>query len=182
MEISTSGKLFLVGLALFGVLAYVAVLDLGLNAGRIHYGVTIDENDVGGLTLVEAANLLERRAEFLARQPVTFRIDGFVRSLTPQDVGWRPDAVTNARRAMRVGRSGGVLHAIDQRARAWLGRIDIRWRTKANAAKVGRLIARWERDAAAAGLRINRPRLRFLIRRAIVTWPRRVFEIPLGSG
>src|SRR5919106_2119536 len=93
---------------LVGVLAligYLVLIDLGINAGRVHAGVRVDGIDVGGLTLAEALATLEDAGQDLKGQEVIPTAEGFDCRFTPREAGWRPQAVATVRMAMRVGRA-----------------------------------------------------------------------------
>lgn len=179
MQLSPPLKIALVLAGLFALGLYLVVVDLGINAGRIHYGVSVDDVDVGGLTLIEAADALSERAEQLARQPVTFEADGFRKALTAEDVGWNANPFHNAQLAMQVGREGDVFVSLRDRIRAWRDGMEIPWRAGPERDKLTALLNEWEQDANEAGLEIRRGLLRYRISKALLTWPRRTFQIPL---
>jgi hypothetical protein len=165
--------------ATVGVLGFVVVVDLGVNAGRIHYGVSINEIDVGGFTQAEAADLLQERVDLLEFEPVLFTTQFLEFSFVPADVGWRPRIPETTTAAMDVGRDDVPFGALADRVRAWVAGYRVGWTGSPGAVKVGDMIDEWEQEAIGVGLTIDRGLLRARIRRAIVTWPRRTFEIPL---
>jgi hypothetical protein len=172
------------GLAIFGVvgfLAYVLLLEFAINAGRVHRGVSVQGYDVGGLNYTEAVEELTARGTELKVAPMIFTTEGFDCRFTPAHIGWGPQPSDTADDTMEVGRHGGVLEALGERWRAWTDGVMVEWAGSPDAAKVGRELNRCEEQAAGLGLEIDRPKLRYAIKRAIVTWPREPFPIPLAE-
>jgi hypothetical protein len=170
----------LVALAGVGALVYLFVAELGISAGRIHHGVSVSGVDVGGLTEAEAVSRLQRRARLLENEALVVRGGGIERSLLPRDISWRPRVERSAARALRVGREGGLMSALGDRLRAWLGGIDIEWPAKAGDGKeVVAFVDEIETEAAELGMELDRELLRRRIRLGITTWPREPVVIPL---
>ncbi|HEX2294159.1 MAG TPA: hypothetical protein VHN37_02495 [Actinomycetota bacterium] len=181
-------------LALLGLLAlagYLVVVDLGMHAGRVHRGVNVSGFDVGGLTEIEAFDALRERQQLLAETPVVFIANGFdcralpadpegVEDESVPDLGWSPQPFNTAQDAMEVGR-GGLLAGLRERIDAWLGGYRIGWAGTVDPAKVDDFLDYCEENAAVVDATIDRPKLRFRIRRAIVTYPRSAiqFKVPL---
>lgn len=182
VRLSLLARTVLALVALLAVVAYLVIVDLGVSAGRIHYGVSVSHVDVGGLTALEASAELDERARELEERPVIFEFEGIRRSFFPREVDWRPNSLENAQLAMRVGRAGGPLAALEQRIEAWIRGVEVPWQGSADGRKVGALMDGWESALEELGLEIRRPLLRSRIRRAIVTWPRRPFPIPVRNG
>ncbi|MGH2729845.1 MAG: hypothetical protein ACRDJI_04470 [Actinomycetota bacterium] len=182
MAVSRTARAALGVTAAMGILAFLIVVELGVNAGRIHYGVSINEIDVGGLTEAEAAELLETRVGLVQFEPVVFTTEFLEFSFVPADVGWRPRVLETTRAAMSLGRDDVPFGAVADRVRAWFSGVKIHWTGSPRAFQVGEMIDEWEREAEGVGLTIDRGRLRARIRRAIVTWPRRAFKIPLATS
>ena len=167
---------------LVGVLAligYLVLIDLGINAGRVHAGVRVDGIDVGGLTLAEALATLEVAGQDLKGQEVIPTAEGFDCRFTPREVGWGPQAFDTVQIAMRVGRDDAPFGALADRVRAYLSGIEVEWAGKPNRRKVSRLLDRCEQQAAGLGAVIDRRALRAEIGRALASPTRRTFEIPL---
>lgn len=169
-----------------GLLAYAVVVDLGVSAGRIHHGVSLNgEVDLGGLTAAEAFDVLHPLKEELRGEPIVFSVEGLTlitcaRGCPPNGLGFRFDLPGTVQAAMDVGRSGGPLVALGQRAGAWLWGERVSWAGRPRWPRVTRLIDDWEERAAALGLRVDRGRLRFMLRRAARLLPyERVYELPL---
>jgi hypothetical protein len=168
------------GLVIVIVMAgYLVLIDLGLNAGRVHHGVRVDGVDVGGLTLAQAVALLEETGEELKQEEIIPTAEGFDCRFTPEEVGWGPQPFDTVRMAMRVGRDDAPFGALADRARAYFDSIEIDWAGKPNKRKMRRLLDRCEEQAAALGMMIDRRELRFEVGQAITSTSRRRFEIPL---
>jgi hypothetical protein len=83
---------------------------------------------------------------------------------------------------MEIGRAGGVVEALKDRWTAWTSGVEIAWTDRPNARLMGRELARCARTAEGLGFEVDRPRLRFLVKRSITEWPREPVEIPLLDG
>ena len=170
----------LLGLAaLAGLAIFLLIVDLGVNAGRIHYGVSVAGFDIGGMTGQEALTALRERKALLRHEEICFRGPRFRSCTVPARLGWAPDPSITRDEAMRVGRDDAPFGALGARLRAWVAGVNVPWSSGPRAHKVDRLLDDWERELASNGHRINRGRLRFRITRAILTFPRRPFRIPL---
>ena len=93
VRISVVARVAFAALALAGLAAYAVIVDLGVNAGRIHHGVSVDGVDVGGLSEVEAVQVLAARADELRAGPgVEFALEGrtFSYRVRAADVGCAP--------------------------------------------------------------------------------------------
>ena len=164
------------------VLVYLVLLDYGINAGRIHYGVTVDGVDVGGLTEIEAIRALARRGQELRDSPVVITTEGLNCNFVPSQLGWGPQPGQTAAIAEAVGRDGGPLSALADRVRAWFQGVEVKWADKPRRKRMNAFLDECEREAEGLGLSINRWKLRKRVRRSIVTWPRRPFDIPVQEG
>jgi hypothetical protein len=182
MEVSRRAKIVLGVGGLLAVVAYVVIVDVGISAGRIHRGVSVNDIDVGGLTETEAVEVLTDRAEELMSKPVTFTAEYLNLTFYPADVGWRPRAADAAHEAIRVGRDDAPFGALADRLRAWFGEVKIAWTGAPRAHKVTLLIEEWQEQAAGLGITIDAARLRYRLKRAIVTWPRRTFNLPVSDA
>lgn len=161
--------------------AYVVVVDLGISAGRIHPGVEVAGIEVGGLTESEAAAKLRSAAVELRHRPIFFVRDRLTLWIAPRDIGWRPRVDATVDSAMEVGRGGGAVGALSERASAWLSGVELPFAGKPAPHKVKALLLRWEERARAEGLRINRGKLRYKLRRAVRRWPEGPFRIPVAG-
>jgi hypothetical protein len=161
------------------ILAWLVIVDLGVNAGRIHYGVSVGDVDVGGLTEADAARVLGRHGAILRDEPVVPTAPGLDCDFIPGRIGWGPQPFDTARLALRVGRAGGPIEALADRIHAWFGGVTVSWSDSPDPKKLGRLLSRCEKQAEALGGHIDLPRFKHLIDLYIVTWPRAPFEIPM---
>ena len=168
-------------LAVLLAAGYLIVVDLGIHAGRIHRGVRIDGGiSVGGLTLTEATEKLAGIEEGMERDPLVFVTEGFDCRFTPEELGFDAKPPATARRAMQVGREDGPLGALYERIKAWFGGVTVEWTDPQNPRKVSRFVRDCEELGAAFGVDVDRPRLRFLVKKAIVEWPReQIHQIPV---
>lgn len=178
MRLSRTAKIVL---GLSGVLAiclFLVIADLGMNAGRIHYGVRLDHIDLGGLTEPEAVEVLEQRGMEMSQAPIFFHKQGVKCTFLPPAVGWKPRARAAAAEALAVGRQGSLLHAGGQRLRSWFGGTKVRWPNSSKPRGIAAVLDQCESRAASVGLKIARWKMRMRIKRALVTWPRHPFRIP----
>ena len=172
-------KVFLGLVGVLILIGYLVLIDLGINAGRVHRGVRVDGIEIGGLTLREAAALLVDAGEDLEGQEIIPTAEGFDCRFTPGDAGWDPQPVVTAQMAMRVGRTDAPIGALADRARAYLDGIEIDWAGQPKRRKVDGLLDKCEQQATALGVVIKRYALRGEIRRALGSTTRRTFSIPL---
>jgi hypothetical protein len=174
---------FVLGIAVLVVVtAYVVVVDLGVNAGRIHRGVSVGTIDVGGMTQSEAADRLQAIGREMRDEPITFEVGSLVFEISPADLKWRPSAGRMARRAMMVGREGGLAHAASERWRAWFGGVQLMW-SGAGGGLVDQKIQELGEELDASGYDLDEEAMARALERAIWDWPRRdSYEVPLASG
>ncbi len=166
---------------LVALLVYLVIVDLGMHAGRVHRGVTVAGFDIGGLTELEAFEALRRRQALLEDYPLVFIANGFdCRAEPGGDLGWNPRPFNTARDAMEVGRNG-VLDGLRERFDAWFGGVKVGWAGTVDPKEVDEFLDYCERNARVVNARVDRAKLRFRIRRAIVTYPRGPldFKVPL---
>ncbi len=182
MKKSWKGRLALGALGLLALAAYLVVVDLGMHAGRVHRGVNVAGFDIGGLTELEAFDALRERQALLEDTPIVFISPGFDCRGLPTDVGWSPQPFNTARDAMEVGR-GGIFSGLQERIDAWLGGYRIGWAGTVDPAKVDEFLEYCEENAKVVNATVDRAKLRYRIRRAIVTYPRTpvMFKVPLES-
>ena len=179
MKLSARTKIVGGLFVLVALLAYAILVELAINAGKVHHGVSVQGFDIGGLSRADAEAALGDRGEEMQQEPMRFVAEGFYCLFTPEMVGWGPQEFETADLAMRIGRDGGPMQALRDRWRAWTSGIEVAWTDRPNARLMGRELARCERTAAGLGYEIDRPRLRFLVKRTISTWPRETVAIPL---
>ena len=182
MNLSSLSKVLIAIATLVGVSAYLVVLDMGLNAGRIHHGVSVRGIDLGGLTKDEAAAVLEEEGERLAASPVILTREGMSCNFAPEELGWDPRPNDTAVAAYRVGRGIDWFAALGNRIKAWVAGASVDWNDRLNPAAVSELIDYCDEQAAALGYELRRWKLRLRIREAIKTWPRGPVTIPIARS
>lgn len=180
MRSQLRAKLALGAAAAVGLVVYLVIVDLGMHAGRVHRGVKVAGFDIGGLTELEAFDALRERQELLEETPIVFLANGFDCRALPTSLGWSPQPFNTARDAMEIGRDG-ILAGLRERIDAWVGGIKMGWAGTVDPAKVDRFLDYCEENARVVGVTVDRAKLRFRIRRAIVTYPRSTldFKVPL---
>lgn len=181
MDLSIRTKIVLAVSALALIFVYLIVVDIGISAGRVHYGVRVDSIDVGGMTYPEAIDALGERADQLSTVPLVLYRGPIKLRLYPYEVGYHPRPATTALAAMRVGRDHAPFGAIGDRLHAWFGGVKVRWQPGANTRKLGKLVAQWQIDLARKGLTMSdadRRKLRYKIRVGLNNWPRHSLRIP----
>ena len=183
MVVSRASRAVIGLVAVVGLLVYLSIIDLGVSAGRIHHGVSVQGIDVGGLTEAEAVRVLKAGGRERRQTRVYFGHEGLRRlSFTPKEIGWWPQAAATAETAMQIGRDGSLFDNLFDRVRGWLGGVPIGWSGPPRAGKVDRVIDRWEAVAQEHGLEINRGFLRYKIRRAVRFHPpQSLFRIPVAT-
>lgn len=179
VEIGARPKAFLVLALVVGLLVYLVIVDLGINAGRIHRGVEVAGLEVGGLTPGEAEDALRARADELKYALISFHRDGVVCSVSPLEVGWDPRAADTAAAARAVGRGERLWQALSGRFRAWVFGEKVRWRASTDPQKMRRAVTDCERRALSKQLALDRKKFRHKLRRAIVRWPRKSYRVPI---
>jgi hypothetical protein len=182
VKLSRTAKIVLSVSGLIAALVFLIIVDLGVNAGRIHYGVRLDHLNLGGLTELEAVDVLDRRGIEMAQAPVVFQRQGVTCTFLPLAVGWTPKVRRAVADALAIGREGSLLNSGRQRVHAWFGGVRISWPDRTNRHDVRAVLDTCQRRAAAEGLQISRWKMRLKIKDALVIWPRRTFHIPLASS
>jgi hypothetical protein len=190
--VSALAKSVLASLFLVLLAAFIVVVDLGVNAGKIHYGVSVGDIGLGGLTQSEAVKRLsgasgsDPLAQRMKSTPVTFTRGPLVLSVVPGRVGWSARAADTGARAMKVGRAHGLWDSAYERARAWFGGVAVAWAGRPSPRRVGFLLNHWERRVERAGYTMSdadRAKLRYKVRRAMSTWPRdHSYRIPVSGS
>lgn len=181
MNLSARAKVLIGFGVVIAVVVWLVLLDYGLNAGRIHYGVHVRGVDVGGMTLVEAKDVLDQEADKLIEEPVVISAEGIQCNFEPRALGWRPRSMKTAHAARVVGFRGSVVTDLRERLQTWFTGVEIDWVGEPKPRKVTALIDDCEAQAEALGVTVDRDRLRRLVSRSIVTWPRSMFEVPIEA-
>ena len=174
MNLSSRAKMVMLAVGLAVVLAYLAVIDLGVYAGRVHAGVAVAGHDVGGLTFPELVDELEQRRDELMDRTFTVTAGGATEQITPGELGWNPQPFETALAIFEVGR-GDVWSAIGDRVAGWVGGVDVEWEGGVRSNRVARLIHRLE----AAGVDVDDSAARAAIRRAVATDGSLEVEVPV---
>lgn len=89
-------------------------------SGKIYRGVTVNDVIMGGLTAEEAAEKLEKSIRYPFETEFTFTYGDRVWRASPQDLGFRLQTEEMAKKAMEVGRSGGLFQNISDCIKALL--------------------------------------------------------------
>lgn len=179
MKLTGTARIVALAALLVGLLGYLFLIDLGVNAGRVHRGVSVQGIDVGGQTFIEAEETLTLRGEELKVTPVIFGAEGFDCRFIPGRIGWGPQPRDTAEAAMDVGRPIVSTKSLAERIDAWLDGAEVMWADHPDAESVQKLVDECDKNARALGLHLDRARLRYEIDRAIVIWPRPApFPVP----
>lgn len=183
MNLGIRSRLFLALSAILAVAVYLVVVDYGMSAGRIHKGVDIVgvTPSVGGLTVNEALEIVTPRGEELENAPVAFLARGFDCRFSPTELGWRSRPYATVQQALSVGRSGGIFTSLAERGRSWTSGVTVEWADGPNSRRMGRFLKECAELAEAFEIEVDVDRLRQEAKRAIVTWPRRYFELPVEA-
>jgi hypothetical protein len=183
-------KILLVSTAVVVVLAWLLIVEFGINAGKVHYGVELrGDLDVGGMTRAEARALLKERAQEMFFEPVVLGAEDIgpinVYPRNPQfeiakedvrAVDWNPRYTKTIDALMAVGRKDGPISAVSDRFDAYFGGVKVPWQGAPAAFKVTeRVIDPIEKLAAEEGLTVDRDELRVKLRQALNEWPRQPF-------
>lgn len=107
------------------LLAAVVIFEFGYSYGRIHYGVSVSGVDLGRFTPEQAANVLQSELPAKAEKPVTVVYEDESWEISAESIDLMFDYELLATQAMSVGRDGGVLAALGDRAGAWLTGVDL---------------------------------------------------------
>jgi hypothetical protein len=179
--LSRRAKASIAGVTVLSLILFGIVVDLGINAGVVHHGVTVSGQDVGGLTLEETQSALKDHRGRLRQAEICFSGPDFEDCRLPEDFGWFPSEErirTVALEAFDVGRTGGPLTALRERLRAWSGGIKLSFPHSVQPLMVTNVIDEWEQTLIESDLRLDRERARARIKDALTAWPRRTFRLP----
>ena len=179
--LSRTAKASIAGATALCLVLFVIIVDLGINAGVVHHGITVSGLDVGGLTLEETQSALQEHRTRVRKAEVCFSGPDFEDCLLPEDFGWFPSEErikTVALDAFDVGRTGEPLTALRARLRAWSGDIKLWLPHAVQPLRVTNIIDEWEQTLIESDLRLDREEARARIKDALAAWPRRTFRLP----
>jgi hypothetical protein len=180
--------------AVVAVLAFLMIVEFGISAGRIHYGVEVRGGlEIGGMTPSEADEVLEERAQEMLADDIVLGGPGVTVRFYPQkpdgvtgDVltaGWAPGRPATIEAALAVGRKDAPFGALADRWKAWVSGVKIAWKGHPLPRRIKQIIDTVEELGEEQGLTLDRVALRVKIRRVLNTWPRRdVYRIPFTTG
>ncbi|WP_152670505.1 VanW family protein [Rubrobacter aplysinae] len=121
---SRNRLVLLLATALLVVLAAVVLLGVGsTSADEIPRGVQAGGIDLGGKTTGEAERILEERA--YALNEVRVSGDGKEVTIPASSLGVRPEVEATVENAQQVGREGGVLERVGERANGFFGTVEV---------------------------------------------------------
>ena len=164
------------------ITVFLVIVDLGVNAGRIHYGVSVENFYVGGMTAPQAVERLGDRGKDLKKTAISLGAPGVRCSFVPGQIGWGPQPADTTKIALDVGRDGAPFRALADRARSWLGGVTVQWADSPDPSAVDDLYDECQKSASGQGLVVDREAFDESVLRAIVTWPRPVeFRLPLEA-
>ena len=179
MKFSPLAKIGLAFGALVAFLLFLIVVDLGVNAGRIHYGVSVAGVDLGGMTRVEATRELTAKAKELDEQVILLTAEGLNDGIQPSQLGWEPKVPITVRNAYDVGREDAPFGALSDRVGSWL------WGTKVDLSGsfdrelLHDQIVEWDERLSGFGRPIDRQALRALLRKAVAEGDTGPFDFPV---
>jgi hypothetical protein len=179
-QLSPAARLILAAVATLGICAYLAIADLGMNAGLIHWGVSVGSVDIGRMTGGEAFQALQDEGAEMAATPVVFTTDGLpLYSWLPDELGWRPQASLLVERALKVGRRHALTTSISERWSGYFGGVTIKW-DRPKGWRVARAVDDVSADAALINLDVDEAKMTRMLRHAVRSWPRKeLYQIPL---
>ena len=115
----------IVGASLLAIFVVGASVDLALNAGKVHRGVSLLNVDLGGATQAQAAEKIETALAASLDNQVVVSYDGSEWPVTGAQIGIVFNAEDMAAQAYAVGRSGGVATQLTQRVSALISGVAI---------------------------------------------------------
>lgn len=136
-------KIILIAL-IVPVLMYVA--DGLLNSGKIHYGVSIYGQQVGGLSAEEAQKQLIAVRRKVESQPAKLKWDEQTWELQPQSIDAKVKLKAAIDEAGEIGFRGNLLDRAGERFAAWRGQHDIGLDIAANKEKMTEFVSRIASD------------------------------------
>ena len=133
-------SILLAAIAVVAVLALAVLGDLGLSAGRVHAGVSVDGVSVGGMKPAAAKAKLARELPRKAAKGVTVVSEDSSWTVQPADVGLSFDYDEHVSRAMAYGRAENTLQNAWERLAAWVRPVSLEPSATADPAKLKALL------------------------------------------
>jgi vancomycin resistance protein YoaR len=131
------------------VLLLAVVAEALASAGRVHPGVSVAGVDVGGLSQSSARLRIQRQLSArMKASPVVFKLGEQSWKVAAAGAGASVDASSLASDAMEVGRSGGLLVSLGDRARAWVDPIDLPAHAHIDETKTAAFLTKLDGDVA----------------------------------
>lgn len=187
-----------VALAALLLASYTA--DAVVTIGRVRSGVQAGSLELGGKTRDEGRELLNERAQLLISQPVELYADDHRITVSPSEIGFRPDVDGTLDDAASVGRDGNFIVRLWHRVRSLFASTDVGWQSEHDEraakllvsdfasrvdtegheagieARAGELVA----VGAVPGRRLDRERATLNIIAGLESWPRQSMELPIA--
>ena len=161
---------------------FLIVVDLGVNAGRIHYGVSVTGVDLGGMTRREATRELRERRKEINDQVILLTAQGLNVGVQPRCFGWRPNVRATVRVAFDVGRRDGPFGALADRVSSWLWGTKIEFQGGLRADFLEYQVEGWDERLSPLGSPVDRDALRRLLEEAVAEGDTGPFEFPLEES
>jgi vancomycin resistance protein YoaR len=174
--------------------------DAVASIGRVRSGVTAGSLKLGGKTRDQARKLLDERAELLISEPVELFADDHRITVSPSEIGFRPDVEGTLDQSAAVGRRGNFFVRLWHRIRALFATTDVGWASthdeKAAKLLVNDFASRVDTEGHEAGIeargtelvavgavpgrRLDRDRAIATIIAGLESWPRQSMELPIS--
>jgi vancomycin resistance protein YoaR len=187
--------------ALIALLLASYTADAVVTIGRVRSGVQAGSLELGGKTRDEAEALLDARAQQLTSRPVELFADNHRITVSPSEIGFRPDVEATLDDAAEVGRHGNFLVRLWHRVRSLFASTDVGWQSayddKAAKLLVSDFASRFDTEGHEAGIqaragelvpvgavpgrRLDRARAIETVIDGLESWPRRSMELPIAT-
>lgn len=187
--------------ALAALLVSMYAANAVASIGRVRAGVSAGSLKLGGKTEGEARKLLTARAQLLMSEPVELFAENHRITVSPSEIGFRPDVESTLDEAVGVGRRGNLFVRLWHRLRALFATTDVGWVSTYDAKETKLLVddfaSRVDNEGheagiearggtivpvgAVAGRRLDRERSVATIIEGLEAWPRRSMELPIAT-
>lgn len=161
------------------LLLFLIVVDLGVNAGRIHYGVSVAGRDLGGKTRSQATEILEARSKEISLQPILLTAEGLNVGIDADGLGWEPNVPATRRIAYDVGRRNAPFGAVADRVGCWLWGKRVDFVGKWDRETLKEKFDEWDKRLTALGKPLDREKLRTILAEAIARGETGPYEFPV---